>query len=517
MKYHHFFYSISLLSILYLFSACNDSSKEPVIYIPSDAHMAIHIDLKSMSGKAENWQTLFSPDNLSKWDVPIESQEAMSKVIQEGLDTESPILVFGKTKKDEYSVLVFRAKDRSIFQEIIEDNDGEFKSADGTTAYYVVLNEGESYAFADGDGILLLNKNGSEEEAIAFYQSLKEITPENALSAKNQEYKSLISQPHEIAFWLDSPLLSNDNLSALRSLGMPGLSKSEEPNRQATGVILFEEGKASLNLNVSLEEDLKNRLEKILSSQSSEAVAKNIPISTPSALLAFSLNMDGLYEVMKAEGQTREMKESSELLGLSEQELLNVFAGNAALNLGQLSLLSLGEGKIKAETILSIPFQNEKAVNKMLEEAVKEGALENKGDFYYTEEEVADLYVVDIFIFTKDKTLYATITEDMKDKIMKGEHTLKGEYTTILKDQGAFLYFDIPQVYDEIGLLGANVFEEVDVKAISQAISSASLGIPALKDGKLQITLDIRTSDKGKNALEVLVDLLGNNLEEEPA
>lgn len=524
MKHHNLFHLYSFSSLLFiipfLFSGCSGTVKEPVVFIPEDAQIAIHIDLKSMSDKAENWQRLFSPDNLSKWDVPIESQETMSKVIQEGLDTQSPVLVFGKTKDDKYSVLAFRAKDRSVFQDIIESDGGKFKSIEGFGGYYVVLKEGRSYAFAENDGILLINKEGETDDIIDFYKTLKQVTKENSLSIKNEVYKNLIGQDHEIAFWLDAPILSNDNFSALQSLGLPSPSGSGEENRQATGLVVFENGKAFLEFDMSLDEKLKNQLGKILDSQSAEAVKKNIPISEPSALAAFSLNMDGLYEQMKADGQTRSMTEGSEFLGLSEQEMMNIFKGSAALNLGKLSLLSLGEGKIKADAVLSIPLNNTEAVQKILEEAVKEEALEKVSgseDFYFTQQEVYDLYLVDIFMFVKDKTFYMTITEEMRDKILKGTHSLNSDFTTMLKDKGIFIYFDIPKVYDEIGLLGANVFEEVDVKAIAEAVTSAHLGIPAIKDGKLRIRLDINTSDKNKNALEVLVELLENNSGKNPA
>ncbi len=505
--------SAQFLAFLWLMASCGGgggvSSKH--VKIPQDVTMAVSVDMKSISSKAENWKEIFEQDLLDNLDEDTDKlQEAFGKALASDVNFDQKAYFFFSYTpegKENYFGASFLLNDPAKFEQDLTEGEVKYEiKTDGDLKY--VLLEDEGLMGWKGETALIYSMEGGVEEAKLKegFDRIFATEASNSLSANSSEFKNIDGGGHDVAVWWDQKKLNqiSSDFEDMKE-SSPALAKIYQAYRVGTIGLDFNKGEVLVKSVSHLDKNHSQELKGLIKSGMNEGMIGSFPTKVPSAMLGLALNMQAIYDLVKEEPSIKDAENDVQRdLGMSMQELFDTFNGDYFVATQDLKMEQIIRNP-QPEFVLAIGINNKENIDKIMQKGVDAGAFRKTGDLYTVSAGLpSELYMIE-----KNDVLYATMSEAYKDDLMQGNGKLDSKYVKIASDKSAVFYLSIQEIVRQIpnefmSSTEAKVFKNEVAPQLDAMITSSG----SISGEKLEGEMKVTFTDKSKNSLALIGEMI---------
>ncbi len=509
---------------LVCFSACNTKVVTPT-HIPADATFVLCADMKSITNKAVDWKNIWQSDYFSNA-LGLKDAGMLEKIMQSGLDYQQNIYLFSKSTKDDilpnyvgvYATLSkdedFEKSLKQIFQS--QNQKWNIQNIDAHKCVIAEFARQKIWIGWGGKQLFIYSSQiaNNANELTKEAQKMLNLTKNDALEQKNADFKNVLSKDFDIAYWYNNEALHGGdmfeslakNITGMFFLGkgaMDWVRKSTQLINSTTGIINFENGEAKGNAQIHFNDKVLPTFDGLLKPSFDENLAKYLPINNPILCSSLAIAPKGIQKTAGEWGILKgsQYKGALFLLGMNEEELFNIFAGDVIFALDQPT-----KGKNSVHLLAS--WKKHHAVDDILDlvgNVFKKAITVEKEKNGYTITTNEDVF----YIVEKETMLYVTNQEQAKNDFIAGKQYNNEKILNVLRNQVGATYIDFPKMYSIVPENLSNYFPEI--KLLQQNLKTMdNLQIQAPKlDGNIgEIKFSLKSTEKDRNILASLVEIM---------
>jgi hypothetical protein len=507
-----------MLGFLLLMNACQTKEVAPT-NIPNDVSLVICADFKSMSKKAVSWRDMMNPDFINSIASNNEA-DILAKIFNSGIDYQSEGYLFSKVslKLDEqYFGGVFNLNSESKFEKAIKDS--EDKPA--------IKKEGKlKYAILKNNLIIAWEKRkvwfGSfygqtnESKLVSLLDKIRKTKPEESLEAKNPEFKTLLQNDFDLAFWADYEKINKqvyDDLAENLPAQMSFLKDLTRLNKYFTGILNFEQGEITMKGKYHFDSQILGKYQELFKGSISSELTQATPIKNPMLFSSGAIGMPGVKKILSEAGILKSKEvQLIELMGIKSDEMIDMFSGDMVLAIKDINTSFLASETV--EMAIGLGLKNKETLDKFLENlaGIPFLNLKKKDNYYVLRTEDLKLFMVE-----KANMIFITTTPEIKDDFLISKNAIENKYTA--SSQGAIysFYVDVPKITQ---ILPESTFKEKDAQLFKEHImpifeSTEGKALP-YSGNTADAEAKVIMKDKSKNALSSIVEALKKMAAQKP-
>ncbi|MDX2301380.1 MAG: DUF4836 family protein [Microscillaceae bacterium] len=491
----------SILVVFLLLNSCG-KNLDPT-FIPTDANLVLALDFNNLSSKAAGWQEIlnyaFDKSQSSKTDI-------IDLLTHSGINLGKNAYIFGKITPEtsqNYFALSLELNDEKQFMSSLRKN----------TPNRPVTQEGEmNFMIQDKlligwnkQRALILSQDLSAEALKNRFREIFSTGGSQSLEQNNTEFYHLLNKKFDMALWMDFGQMSDlrskamDNLWGGNSDVLQELSRLTE---STSATIHFENGKIVSNFSTHTNEALWNKFKNIFREDGiNQSLLKNIPIKSPTLLLALGVGTQGIREIMEEAQLLNDMKKFSRVFNTSPEKVFDLFTGDMVVAFDEIHLKE--DLNPYYEVIMGIGIKNRPDFDKLLDQ-IDGFFIKKKGDYYLLKNNNQTYYMIE-----QDNFMYFCNTGSLRDKLLKGSVQLDKKLVQSVEDHSSLFSID----FNRIGsVISPKLLEGIGYSSISQvwlpALESLEVYAAPYSKGVSEGKLEINLKDKSRNALVILLELI---------
>ena len=517
----HILHSLLLIVTLgLLLSSCGKPPKNSK-FIPKDASAVICLNLKNMTTKLVTLKDLLDEDT--------------KRIQNSGVDFTKKAYIFAKwdpkDNKKNYAGLTFMLNDESKFDAFLRKAPTkaplEIKSAEGVK--YAIVDNKIIIGWANRAVIMLgANIDVPEKEWVKRLLRLRDQPESESLAANNKYFAELETQKYDAATWLNwgntiSQIRKNSfirrQLNALEIIA--GINFKDN---YITGKTFFEKGKVTSDISWHMTKAL-SQYEGLFKNKIDNKLLEHIPAKEPMLMLGLGLNPKTSQAVVDSSVYSKFIgAQLRRYTGLNTQQLFDMCTGDVMAALIDIEKREVPEqiidkeGNVESKTVtktfykflLGAEINNMESLDKLLGKWTSKGRLQKEGDVYTFN--LDDDQQVN-YLFIKDKMIFGTWTEGIKDYVMTNKGTrLDEQYVSLGKNSAFSLFADIKK--ENINKFPNENLDLVPfgfgttLKKMQSPVESFSIQTTPAKDNLSNTRVIIHFNDKEKNALRALMEMV---------
>ncbi|MCR6721454.1 MAG: DUF4836 family protein [Chitinophagaceae bacterium] len=297
-----------------IFTSCTQGGKTGLL-VPKDAAFAMHINLKSLSGKL-SWEEI----KQSEWfnDLRLETQDSLAHKMLEnpsssGIDMDGDwVIHMARYNGSGYSAFQGKIKDVTAYEQTLNTvnenrsqvkTDGDLKylaaGSDGIVAWnndrFIILNNVALDALERGWGSEKRTRPMSADTLLKLTRELFALKGDKLLDS-DKRFSSLIAEEGDLHMWFNTSAFAGNSLGMIMSMMKVGVLL--EGNLSAA-TLNFDNGKITIKGTQYYGDEMKSLLKKHPPKNISADIINRLPAQNVMAAGAFNFPPKGLRELAK--------------------------------------------------------------------------------------------------------------------------------------------------------------------------------------------------------------------------
>lgn len=290
------------------------TNEKEQVYIPKNAAVAVVVDLKQISEKADNRRDIFKGEFLEKLEIDPEEQK-MAKLGEKVAKSiaKHKITIFAelgsKDKAKNYFAAAFNVDEIKAFEEAIASNKEAtvIKSKDGK---HVFLDE-QSIVAWKGNSVLFVGYEfdipNIREVLTEQVTKIRKLSKSESLQASNSEFKKLISANHDVVAWTSQQQLNKQTMNEEVMKMLPIPQDWLKMSKYGSSYLNFEKGKIVMKGTSIVDPQYFAPFKPVFTTNNQ--VVKNLPVKNPVLLLSMTYDNKALMEILKKERVLEKMRD----------------------------------------------------------------------------------------------------------------------------------------------------------------------------------------------------------------
>lgn len=365
-------YILMCLAVTVFFAACGKTNKQGRL-IPANAALVAQADGKSLLSKV-SWDEVKQNQLFQAIYQDSSMQQTVKKLLDNpekaGIDINNDLLLFlAKDSMGGYVCVQGNVKDAAALKAFNTEitNGGSETESDGVhlishnpicaawnnEKFIYLVDAPEMRAMDElsrrmqADSINV-SSNAKPRDILAAAKSIFALSEGNSL-AKNERFTTLMNEPGDIKFWINSEVLSN-SFSPLSAMGMVNFEKLSK-GAVTTFAANFENGKITLNGHSYAGEELTKLYKKYGGGKVSEDMLKRIPGKDVVGLFGFNFKPEGVKAFLQLLGLDGLINIGLAKVGFTLDDFIKANKGDIVFGLTDL--------QIKKDTSQNYLFKND--------------------------------------------------------------------------------------------------------------------------------------------------------------
>jgi hypothetical protein len=204
----------------------------------------------------------------------------------------------------------------------------------------------------------------------------------------------------------------------------------------------------------------------------------------------------------------KENKSLISLAGFSTEELFDILSGDLVIAFKD---LSLQENAINLEAVLGLGINNKANLDKLLGNLDGLPFFKKKSDHY-----LISLYGTDIYLIEKNKTIFITLSENIKSNFAKGSDKIESKFVSMAKSSASVVFMDIPKTITPFFAIGESFEADDEVKLIKDIVKEFGImeAKSSFKSAYSETEGFMTMTNKNRNSFAVLIDIFKKIAEE---
>lgn len=337
-----------LLLLALLTQTILSGQSEPVLSLPSDAQMVIHLNLGKLAKKMP-WSSVTKRDIFQYLlkDIPLEKQTYLTDPSKSGVDFSSGLWIAIKQDQTSdkspvnYVMLTGFIADEGKFSKMVAANNNKPASLVHQDNGHYLLEGNASLAWNTKQFVMLVStgaekkteKATEKRQPKSFYTNKIKLLstflyPDAQKSLfNNPRFQQLLQQDSDIQIWSDGSVdlkgkYAKNDLPDELNLGF--ISKG---NYKAT-TIDFEMGKIKSTTRQWVNDSLAPIMKKMYSRPMNTALLQKIPVGNTLMVMNFSMDMAGLEQFFNQSGISKLMKKELQASNIKFEEFQEALQGD---------------------------------------------------------------------------------------------------------------------------------------------------------------------------------------------
>jgi len=328
-------------------------------------------------------------------------------------------------------------------------------------------------------------------------------------SLKTPSFIASQAANYDVSFWYNHEAIQKASMNyELESLikNYPSMKEMMKMQGDSYAGVKFEKGEAVLETVSYIDQEAGKKYTDIISKADNDKLVRSIPIKTPTGILAFSLNMEAIYNLMKDDKKSTEgMEMGLSGMNLKPKDVFEMFDGNFVMASGSFDkdkLTTEPFGSVQA--VLGVGLNKKDAFKKIMKSLVSDGMLSGKGKGVY-QIKVPMSGGAKIFLVEKNNAFYITATTKLKDDLANGQGGLN---ITQTKGNTFSMFLDFKNIYAQIPAEVKKDKESKDAMDMFSQYKDCTMSMVPFKNGKTSSKFVLRFNDTSKNSLLVLSEMI---------
>jgi hypothetical protein len=320
---------------------------------------------------------------------------------------------------------------------------------------------------------------------------------------------------YDVSFWYDLQVVQSlqkmnmDRTAEMIMNASPFLKQLTNMKGTAYAGMKFERGEILVESSSELDKELVSKYGSIMSKTHGEKLAQTLPITSPTGIMTFSLDMNALFEILKQDKTSMEgMEMSAKEVDMKPKDIFDTFDGSLAMASGKFDAEKMmGGGSDALEFAIAVGLNKADNFKKLMKKSIAEGYVKDKGNGIY---QIIPPRMTDdapeLNIIQKSKAFYFTISPKLKEDIMKGKGGLN---TSNVKNSAMGMYLDFQKIYS---MMPADAKKDKRVQISLGKMKEMVITASPLKGNTMSSKMVFRFTES-KNALMVLADMVQQMVE----
>lgn len=514
LRFNYIFASAFLVSSLFLFSCKKGSTPEHTRLIPKEAGVVFKVDLKSLTSKTISLQELLSEESFKGMGQEEEKAKHSSKVLKKfldsGIDLLNNVYLFASNLESSSPKggLTFAIDNEDKFLKFLQD-EAFWKEVREPKPTINAKEKIKIATFENGTKIAWKNKVGLFAGGEKYKPTDDEVKKlfemsESESLVSNSSFQEAINKSFDVAIWLDADKVSKASTQGNMQATMIVNILADTKDSYFTIGTNFEKGKIVTTIDYAGNEYMQKVNDQIARNTISADLLKNIPFAEPSTGFSIALNLEGVWKFFRDKGIVGEIDRELKDINLNGDLLIRTFTGEI-LGVSErvdFEAESPKMGKLPVDFVIAFVVKDKASFEELMNKINKQmqGILQKNDNNY-------EIIGTEGGIILKDKIAYLTMTKSFLTALKKGGGELKGEFADKATSAAAAIYFGKP-FFDAIAAslqYKQSEFGQVYKKFPIEGIIVTS---DKVKNKKNQTLITVNMSDKSKNALVVIMDIL---------
>ncbi len=495
-------YFLSIFVVVFsLMMACSEKKIEPT-YIPNDVSGVICINLKNISSKATDFSNAIKVISGDKYSF-------INQALNAGLDYTKQAYIFVHASPElskNYTAGYMPLSNAKTFEtalkksleegklknEIKKKDEWKFITSDNQAI--LMWNEKQTFFLVQGD-------KSDEEKLFAEAQKITKTPQTASLETKQASFKELLGKNFDAAYWFN-PDISTKNIPYVSNieglemlLGLPKMVDSH------FGTINFEKGEVITKNTIKFNEEAFKKYKNLIKPSYDQELVKNIPLSEPIFITAFGLDMRGVEKMLDELKYLEKLKVQVSFLDMKIEDFFTMLSGDVAIS-GQTYGAKDWQDN---DFLIGLGLEKKELFDKFIEGVSSLGLIKKKKGYY-----VINYDEYRLFLIEKEKSLFITLSADLRDKILKENTKISGKLSASIGNQSLlfaldyekmnkFMPWDSVQINNTPKSFYQNIlkeFEVFDIQAEPWGNQTQNTNI------RLKLT------NKDRNAISVMAEIL---------
>lgn len=505
------------------------TNEKEQVYIPKNAAVAVVIDLKQISEKADNWQDIFKGEFLEKLEIDPEEQKIakLGEKVAKSI-AQHKITIFAemgyKDKAKNYFAAAFNVDEIKAFEEAIaSDKEATvIKSKDGK---HVFLDE-QSIVAWKGNSVLFVGYEfdipNIREVLTEQVTKIRKLSKSESLQASDSEFKKLISANHDVIAWTNQQQLNKQTMNEEVVKMLPIPQDWLKMTKYGSSYLNFEKGKIVMKGASVVDPKYFAPFKPLFTTDNQ--VVKNLPVKNPVLLLSMTYDNKALMEILKKERVLEKMRDVIPNADMAFKmfdldNFGNMFTGDlviAAENKNEI-VIGLGTKQPEVFTNLMSAVFGELPKNQItasqggfMEKSMYEASQareDREGDMDLPQVLVTDnaIYLTLNSTFLKPEGRNANrLTEMLKHIQDKKSSTLNGDLAGKVSKSNFYMHLAINEIVKE---LPQDTFAIQALTSLLPMFDKVEFISSPPNGNKIEASFEITFKDKKTNALKQLLKM----------
>ncbi|TAE71634.1 MAG: DUF4836 family protein [Bacteroidetes bacterium] len=495
-------YLLIIFVAIFLFAnACGSKKIEPT-YIPNDVSGVICIDLKSMSNKATDFSNAIKVMSGDKYSF-------INQAFNAGLDYQKQAYIFVYSSPElsqnytaGYMPLTSAKTFETALKKSIQENkmNNEMKKKDG---WHYFSHENQAILMWNEKQVFFLVKGDKSDEEKLFVEAQKILkTPQTeSLEAKQTSFKNLIGQNFDAAYWIN-PNFSTKNIPYLSNIeGLEMLLGIPKLIDEQFGTMSFEKGEILTKNTIKFNTENFKKFKNLIKPSYNQDLAKNIPLSDPIFVASFGLDMRGLEKTLDELKFLEKLKIQVSLLDMKIEDFFTMLSGDVVIS-GQ----TYGAKDFQDnDFLIGLGLEKKELFDKFIDDISSVGLIKKKKGYY-----VINYDDYRFFLIEKDKSLFLTLSPELRDKIIKENAKISEKLANSIGNQSLlfaldynklnkFIPWDSLQTNHSSKSIYQNIFKELD----TFEVQAEPWGNEIQKTN-----IRLKLTNKSRNSISIMAEIL---------
>lgn len=500
---------LALLSLIGL-SACQLSAPAPddsLLFIPEEASMVTAVRPAQLMAKADFQAIRQSEGYQEMLREAREANPVLAGVMEEpeksgiALDKNMYFTMELRGEQKPFAAISMSIADAQAFEALLQSIDVDIQPAGN--GYRFAGKPGES-ALAWNDKVAIIGFAKDQTDARAELERYLKTEPKASV-ASNKNLRRALAGDFDIANWISSDLFLQSGMAKNSAFLLNYDAKTLSGN-YIQHFLTFEQGRVHSRSAFHFKKRIANDLGMMFHDKVKTDFAAAAPQGTPLFLMAAALDVEGINQLL-IEKYSKGLSESAlKQYGISTNTLLEALQGDILLA----AYTPEGESE-KPAMLFAAKVGEEKALNTLLDAAIKEKQIEKAGENRYQlleikkQESEKDSAAASPPLDIKGQALvhkgllFISNNPALLDKVQKGEVGLDGQIATQANQ-----------------LIGKHIFTALgDFKALGKHMDSDAIEAVEATAHRKGADVLLYMKNKDSNSLKYLIETMKKEAERE--
>lgn len=498
--------SIYIFLILVLLSSACSKTPDPIKYIPAEkTSWVISFHLSNISRKAKDWQKIFENPLLQSLSMPNlkNAKKLLKNITKSGANFTQKSYFFGfyseEEAKENYFAFAFQLNSESEFDKFLRNSEEKYTIKSFSGMRYVLLDDRSIIGWVNNVAILIsMEKKTSENDLKDKLQKHRDLPESESLIKNNEQLQDLLKEHYDIATWVNMNHFTPPIKHYLRSFLLP-IDLNLDKN-YITSITKFEDGEVNIDMNFhNLNSSFKD-YKPMLKGEIDKKLIENSPVKSPIAVVGLGLNMQNIQKTINSWNLINIIES---LTGINPDDVASVLTGDIIVVLKDIKAIKKSK-KYDYEIVFGLRVKSEKELDRMFKKFMKEELLTKEEGFYIAPQTAS-------YLAYKDKILYITTSENIKNNILSGSMEKLGKDYDKISTKGCFsLYSNLTKETRQKlpkDLISDDVIMQTIIRNLELPAKNISIITSPINDKNIsntKIKLDFK--DKKKNALQSIIE-----------